>query len=188
MPSLPTGDAARDIVSGGIDAVLITTSSIRPPVVAGKARILAVTSVEPVPSLPDVPTFAEAGLPGYDLNDWNGLFAASGTPRAAIERIAAAAAHSAKAPAVRARMDPAGAIMIGNSPEAFASWLAAPRQTVSGVIREARHRPGVTRLSSEVSVAANWLAATRAGASPARRRRDASARSTQPGALYAPRG
>jgi tripartite-type tricarboxylate transporter receptor subunit TctC len=138
LSSYPGGaDAARDIMAGVIDAVLITTSSIRPPVQSGKARILAVTSLERVPSLPEVPTLAESGFPGFDLNDWNGLFAATGTPRPVIERMAAVAAVSARAPAVRARMDPAGAIMIGNSPEAFADWLAAQRRSAREVIREA---------------------------------------------------
>lgn len=130
-------DAARDIMSGSIDAVLITTSSIRPPVQAGKARVLAVTSLERIPSLPNVPTIAESGFPGYDMNDWNGLFAGAGTPRAAIERIAAVAAVSARAPAVRTRMDPSGAIMIGNSPEAFATWLDQQRSVAVQVIRDA---------------------------------------------------
>ncbi len=130
-------DAARDIMAGSVDAVLITTSSIRPPVQAGRARVLAVTSLERVQSLPDVPTIAESGFPGFDLNDWNGLFAATGTPRVAIEKMAAAAAVSAKAAPVRARMDPAGAIMIGNSPEAFATWLAVQRRTAGEVIRQA---------------------------------------------------
>ena len=130
-------DAARDIMAGSIDAVLITTSSIRPPLQAGRARILAVTSLERVPSLPDVPTLAESGFPGFDLTDWNGLFAATGTPRAAIDRIAAVAKVSARAPAVRARMDPAGAIMVGNAPEEFSAWLAEQRKTAEQVIRTA---------------------------------------------------
>ncbi|UPY38914.1 tripartite tricarboxylate transporter substrate-binding protein [Sediminicoccus sp. KRV36] len=130
-------DAARDIMAGSIDAVLITSSSIRPPVQAGRARILAVTSLERIPSLPDVPTIAESGFPGFDMNDWNGLFAATGTPAAIVTRLAAAAAVSARAPAVRARMDPAGAIMVGNSPEVFANWLTIQRGTAAEVIRAA---------------------------------------------------
>jgi tripartite-type tricarboxylate transporter receptor subunit TctC len=130
-------DAARDITAGVVDAVVITTSSIRPPVQAGKARVLAVTSLERIPSLPEVPTIAESGFPGFDLNDWNGLFAGAGVPRPIIERMAAAMATSARSPAVRARMDPAGAIMVGNAPDAFAAWLQSQRQAVQQIIREA---------------------------------------------------
>lgn len=130
-------DAARDIMAGVIDAALITSSSIRPPVAAGKARVLAVTSLERIPSLPDVPTLAESGFPGFDMNDWNGLFAGAGVPKPIVDRMAAVAAVSCKAPAVRARMDPAGAIMVGNSPEAFADWLVGQRRNAGEVIREA---------------------------------------------------
>jgi len=130
-------DAARDILGGVIDAVLITTSSVRAPVAAGKARVLAVTSLERVPSLPDVPTLAESGFPGFDLNDWNGLFASAGTPREAVEKMASTLATSARAPAVRARMDPAGAIMVGNTPEEFAAWLVSQRRMATDLIRAA---------------------------------------------------
>ncbi len=130
-------DAARDILAGVVDSVIITSSSIRPPVNAGKARVLAVTSLQRVPSLPQVPTLAESGFPGFDLNDWNGLFAGAGVPRAIIERVAAAAKVACQAPAVRARMDPAGAIMVGNSPEEFGAWLAAQRRAAHEIIREA---------------------------------------------------
>jgi tripartite-type tricarboxylate transporter receptor subunit TctC len=130
-------DAARDIMAGSIDAVLITTNSVRPPVASGKARILAATSLERVPSLPDVPTIAELGFPGYDMNDWNGVFAATGTPAGPIARIAAAAAISARSEAVRARMDPAGAIMVGSAPEVFAAWLDSQRRTAVEVVRSA---------------------------------------------------
>jgi tripartite-type tricarboxylate transporter receptor subunit TctC len=130
-------DAARDILAGSIDAVLITSSSVRPPVQAGRARILAVTSLERIATLPDVPTLAESGFPGFDMNDWNGLFAGAGTPRAVVDRMAAVAAVSAKSAAVRARMDPAGAIMIGNAPDVFARWLTEQRQGAMEVIRDA---------------------------------------------------
>lgn len=130
-------DAARDITAGVVDAVPVTTSSIRPPVQAGPARVLAVTSLGPVPSLPEEPTIAESGCSGFDVNDWNGPFAGAGVPRPIIQRMAAAIANSAKAPAVRARMDPAVAIMVGNSSEAFAEWLQAHRQAVRQIIREA---------------------------------------------------
>ncbi len=74
-----------------------------------------------------MPTLAESGFPGYDMNDWNGLFAATGVPQPIIHRLAAAVAEACRDPVVRARMDPLGADLIGNTPEAFATWLAAQR-------------------------------------------------------------
>ena len=98
---------------------------------------MAVTSLARIASLPDVPTIAEQGFPGFDLNDWNGLFATSGTPTAIISRVAAAASAAARAPTARARMDPAGAIMVGSAPEVCANWLDGQRRTAVEIIRSA---------------------------------------------------
>ncbi len=130
-------DAARDIAAGVLDAVLITTSSIRPPVQAGLARILAVTSPQRTAAFPDVPTLAESGFPGYDMNDWNGLFAATAVPQPIVLKMAAAVAEACRDPATRARMDPLGAEMVGSTPEGFANWLEAQRPIVARVVREA---------------------------------------------------
>ena len=130
-------DAARDIAAGVVDAVVITTSSIRPPVQAGRARILAVTSAHRAAAYPDVPTLAERGFPGFDMNDWNGLFAVAGTPRAVIQRIASAVGEACRDAGVKARMDPLGAEMVGSQPEDFAAWLEAQRPIVGQVVRDA---------------------------------------------------
>ncbi len=130
-------DAARDITASVIDSVLITTNSIRPPVQAGKARILAVTSAQRIPTLPNVPTIAESVLPGFEMNDWNGLFSARGTPMEIVHRMAAANARACADAGVRERMDAAGAIMSGSTPEAFAAWLERQRGPVEEVIRAA---------------------------------------------------
>jgi tripartite-type tricarboxylate transporter receptor subunit TctC len=90
-----------------------------------------------VPTLPDVPTLAESGFPGYDMNDWNGVFAAAGTPQPIIDRLAIAIVRATADASVRQRMDAAGAIMVGNSPAEFATWLAAQRIICEQVIREA---------------------------------------------------
>ncbi|MDN3566385.1 tripartite tricarboxylate transporter substrate-binding protein [Paeniroseomonas aquatica] len=130
-------DAARDIAAGVLDAVLITTSSIRPPVQAGRARVLAVTSPQRTAAFPDVPTLAESGFPGYDMNDWNGLFASSAVPQAIVLKMSAAVAEACRDPATRARMDPLGAEMVGSTPEGFATWMEAQRPVVARVVRDA---------------------------------------------------
>ena len=130
-------DAARDIAAGVVDSVVITTSSIRPPVQAGRARVLAVTSLKRSPAYPDAPSLAERGFPGFDMNDWNGLFAQAGAPQAAIRRMAAAVAEACRDASVKARMDPLGAELVGNTPEEFAAWIAGQRPILARVIQEA---------------------------------------------------
>jgi len=131
-------DAARDIAAGSVDSVLITTSSIRPPMQAGRARVLAVTSKERVAAIPDAPSLNESGFPGFDMNDWNGLFAAPGTPALAMQRMQAAVAQAARDPVTRTRMDPLGAIMMGEPTAEFVAWLANERVVLRRVIEGAR--------------------------------------------------
>ncbi|HEV2056639.1 MAG TPA: tripartite tricarboxylate transporter substrate-binding protein [Methylomirabilota bacterium] len=130
-------DAARDIGSGSLDAVLITTSSIRLPLQNGKARILAVTNPRRTASFPDVPTLVESGFPGFDMNDWTGLFAAAGTPEPSIARLYEAVAKASKTPAVRERLDPIGAEPVASTPQEFGVWPAGQRALLGKLLVEA---------------------------------------------------
>ena len=127
-------DAARDIGAGAIDSVIITTNSIRPPLAAGRVRILAVTSLKRVAIFPDVPTVAESGFPGYDMIDWNGLFAATGTPVELIARMQAVSAEAIKDAKVKERLDAAGAVLSPNTPAEFKAWLEEQRTLLGKLI------------------------------------------------------
>jgi tripartite-type tricarboxylate transporter receptor subunit TctC len=127
-------DAARDIGAGAIDSVIITTSSIRPPLAAGRARVLAVTSLRRAPIFPDVPTLAESGYAGYDMIDWNGLFAATGTPPELIARMQAVCAEAIQDAKVRERLDAAGAVLVADKPADFAAWLEGQRTLLGKLI------------------------------------------------------
>jgi tripartite-type tricarboxylate transporter receptor subunit TctC len=133
-------DAARDIGAGAIDSVIITTSSIRPPLASKKARVLAVTSQKRAAIFPDVPTLAESGYPGFDMNDWNGLFAAEGTPAALIQRMNQVVVEACKDAKVKERLDPSGAEMVANSPAEFGAWLKAQRALLGKLIADANIR------------------------------------------------
>ena len=80
-------DAARDLAAGAIDAAFITTVSAGPVVDSGRARFLAVATLERVPSRPDVPTLAESGFPGFDSNEWAALFGPGGLPPATKQEV-----------------------------------------------------------------------------------------------------
>jgi tripartite-type tricarboxylate transporter receptor subunit TctC len=134
-------DAARDIGAGAIDSVIITTNSIRPPLAAGRCRILAVTSLQRAPVFPDVPTLDESGFKGFDLNDWNGLFAATGTPAEPIARMQEAVAEAIKDSKVREKLDATGAVLIGNTPADFKTWMDGQRTILSKLIEAAGIKP-----------------------------------------------
>ena len=130
-------DAARDIGAGAIDSVIITTNSIRPPLATGRCRILTVTSLKRAPVFPDVPTLSESGFPGFDLNDWNGLFAATGTPPEAIARMQQVCAEAITDAKVREKLDAAGAVLVANSPADFKTWLDGQREVLGALIKSA---------------------------------------------------
>jgi tripartite-type tricarboxylate transporter receptor subunit TctC len=135
-------DAARDIGAWAIDSVIITTNSIRPPLAAGRVRILAVTSLKRVAIFPDVPTIAESGYPGYDMIDWNGLFAATGTPLELIARMQAVCAEAIKDAKVKERLDAAGAVLTPNTPAEFKAWLEDQRILLRKLITEGNIKLG----------------------------------------------
>ena len=85
-------DAARDIAGGQIDSMILTSSTARGPIQAGRARALAMTGAQRIAAYPGTPTIAESGFPGFDMDDWNGMFAPSGVPAAILPRMQAAVA------------------------------------------------------------------------------------------------
>jgi tripartite-type tricarboxylate transporter receptor subunit TctC len=99
-------------------------------------RILAMTSAQRIPLYPDVPTLAESGLPGFDMDDWQGLFAARGTPEPLIDRMQALVRDAARDPAVLARVQPIGVDLIGSSRPAFLAFLDTQRSLVGRLIQE----------------------------------------------------
>jgi tripartite-type tricarboxylate transporter receptor subunit TctC len=129
-------DAARDIMGGQIDAAIITTSTARGPTQSGKIRMLALTSNARSASFPDVPTIAERGFPGYDMDDWFGMFAAAGTPAAIVPRMQAAVAQALRSPRLLASTASLGTVPVGNTPQEFAAWLTQQRELLEQLIRD----------------------------------------------------
>ncbi|MBO1081650.1 twin-arginine translocation pathway signal protein [Roseomonas sp. 573] len=130
-------DAARDLAAGVLDGCFITALSAGPVADSGRARILAVATEARLPSRPDVPTFAEAGLPGLTIAEWCALFAPAGTPAAVAERLHAAVAAALVDPEVRARLDQIVALPVGSSPVEFARFVREGRDSMATLVREA---------------------------------------------------
>ena len=94
-----------------------------PHVKSGKLRALAVTSPTRFPAVPELPTVAEAGVPGYEMTNWYGLLLPGGTPKDIIGKINAEVVRILNSPAIRERLASEGAIVVGSTPEGFAAFL-----------------------------------------------------------------
>ena len=115
--------AVNALLAGEVQVNLATIGTAISQIKAGKLRALAVSSKGRVSVLPDVPTVAEAGLPGYEYDSWIGLLAPAKTPRSVIARLAAEAAKAIHAPEIKALLALEGAEPVGNSPDEFAAIL-----------------------------------------------------------------
>jgi tripartite-type tricarboxylate transporter receptor subunit TctC len=115
----------NDIVAGHIPAFFINLSAVVPHAASGALRLLAVSTEKRVPQLPDVPTFNEAGFPGFKILTWNGLVAPAGTPKEIIDRIATEVSRATKDPKSAEHFVSNGVDPLGNSPEEFAATIPA---------------------------------------------------------------
>ena len=130
-------DAVRDLMGGQIDCVFLTLSTAISAVKADRARILGLTSLERNANYPDIPTIAEQGFPGYDMDDWFGFFAAAGTPMEAINGLRDATAKAVQSPEVVEMIAARGMVLVVNSPSEFATWLDTQRDLLENLIRSA---------------------------------------------------
>ena len=132
--------ATLDLVAGRIHAMISPLASVQGPAREGQLRILAVTQAERTPLAPNLPTLAEAGLPGVTALAWNGLFGPRGMPDALAQRLAQEAGRALMVPEIKAAMATAGLEVVQDTPAAFARFLAAERARWTAVVR----RLGIT--------------------------------------------
>ena len=124
VPYKGAGQALVDVVSGQITFMFASVLSSTPLIKQGRIRVLGVTSPKRSAALPQVPTVAEAGVPGYATTTWYGLLAPAATPKPIIDRLAAAANKAVMTPDLRERMSSDGAEPIGSNPAVFQKHLA----------------------------------------------------------------
>ena len=129
------GPAMTDLMGGHIQAMLISSTLAVPQVQAGRVRALAVTSERRLPQLPNVPTFAEAGIADFKPQQWTGLFVPTGTPPAIVSRIQAEFAKALRAPDVVARLAELNAEPASTSQAEFAAFLRRESATLGQLIK-----------------------------------------------------
>jgi tripartite-type tricarboxylate transporter receptor subunit TctC len=119
VPYKGTGPATLDLIAGQVHAAFANVISAGPHIKAGRIRPLAVTTADRSAGLPELPTFAESGMPGYEVTTWHGWLGPKGTPRAIVSQLNAALNKALKDPEVVKVISADGGIIVGGTPEAF---------------------------------------------------------------------
>jgi tripartite-type tricarboxylate transporter receptor subunit TctC len=118
-----SGPAYPDLIAGRIDAMFDSSPAAASYVTSGQARVLAVSTAQRIPSMPDVPTVAESGLSGFDVLGWLGIVAPARLDPAIREKLHTDIKKAMDSPSTRSRLDTLGMIVIGGTPEDFAKFI-----------------------------------------------------------------
>jgi len=137
VPYKGTGPNLIDLVAGRTQATAAGTPPLMPHVKSGKLRVIAVGSPKRLSSLPDVPTVAEQGYPGFETTQWYGLNAPAKTPAAIIKRLADEAAKAARQPSVAERLAVDDAEAVGSTAQEYAAFIAKEQARWGDVVRRA---------------------------------------------------
>ena len=135
IPYKGSGPALIDVMSGAVAFIIDTAASATPHVRSGKMRGLAITGKRRWPDLPDVPTFAEAGLTDYDSSSWYGIHAPAGTPRPIVMKLHGELVRIVNLPDIRERLALMSAEPVGNTPEQFDAFVKSEIAKWGKVIR-----------------------------------------------------
>ncbi len=125
VPYKGVSAAMADAIAGQIQMLSGDLTTLLPQVKSGRLRALAVTSGKRSTLAPEIPTIAEAGVPGYDASGWFGMVAPAGTPRAVIERLNAEIVKAITTPESRERLGTLGGDVVANTPTEFATFIRA---------------------------------------------------------------
>lgn len=136
IPYRGSGPAVADLMGGQVDYMFDSITSAKPHIESGKLKAIAVTTAERSSTLPELPTVAESGMPGYELTPWFATFAPAGTPPEIIEKLHGAMIRAMDSERVKEIFATIGAEYIGSSPEELASYLAAETEKWGKIIEE----------------------------------------------------
>ena len=134
VPYKGSGPAVADLLGGQVNYMFDSISSARPHIESGKLRALGVTTAKRSKALPNVPTLAESGLPGYEVSPWFAVFMPAATPKAIVDKLNAALIDAMKQPSVIARFETIGAEPVGSTPDELARHLALESERWSKLI------------------------------------------------------
>jgi len=140
IPYKGSAPALMDLIAGRIDIMFDNIPLPLTHIKAGKLRGLAVTAAQRSPSLPELPTLAEAGVPGFDVSSWYGIYAPAGLPREIVMKLNNAFNAALQTAEIRERMTSSGWTLVGGTPEQFAAHTQAEVQRWARVVKSANVR------------------------------------------------
>jgi len=140
VPYKGLAPALVDLLAGQVQLMFSSMVAILPHIKAGRLRALAVTGRERSALLPEVPTLAESGLPGYEAGSWYGILAPAGTPAPIVARLHEELVRALQDPQVRERLAAEGAQTVGSSPAEFERYIAAESARTGKLLRDANIR------------------------------------------------
>ena len=141
VPYRGTGPQLTDLLGGRLDAAAVGAPAVIQHIKSGKLRCIATGTLQRIPQLPDVPTVAEQGFPGFEMTQWYGLLAPASLPQAAADRLALAAAKAVQAPEALARLQADAAIAVGSTPAEFVRFIAEEQKRWKPVLLRAKVKP-----------------------------------------------
>jgi tripartite-type tricarboxylate transporter receptor subunit TctC len=133
--------AVTDLLGGRLSLMFANLTTVQPHIRSGRVRALAIGTAQRSLIVPELPTVAEAGLPGYEANNWNGVVTPAGVPRAVIERLHREISVIVNAPATRDKLLATAFEPIADTPAQFARYLAAERVKWAKVVKVAGVKP-----------------------------------------------
>lgn len=141
VPYRGTGPQLTDLMAGRLDAAAVGAPAVMQYIKSGKLRCIATGTSQRIPQLPDVPTVAEQGFPGFEMTQWYGLLAPANLNQAATDKLAAAASKAIRSPEAIERLNGDAAIAVGDTPTEFAAYIALEQKRWKTVIARASIKP-----------------------------------------------
>lgn len=141
IPYRGTAPSVTDLIAGQVDATFTGAPAVLPHVKSGRLRALAVSSTQRIAPLPDVPTVAESGFPGWEADQWYGVVAPAGTPAARVAQLNAEINKALTLPEVAQQLAVEGAVPAPGTPQAFGALIAREIPRWAEVVRAANVKP-----------------------------------------------
>lgn len=137
VPYKGAAPAMNALIGGHVQVMFNTAITTLPHVKAGRLRALAVTSAKRMPTLPELPTVSESGVPGYENSSWTGIGVAARTPRALVQRLNSEFSAILQMPDIQERHANAGSVIVGGTPEQFRAYIRAEYDKFARLVKDA---------------------------------------------------